>query len=75
MPALSVTGLKINAAIKRVILKLQKEFGFFKKLLDPLHPKTKEEWVKILKNTFRFTGSEIVNEFFNEYGIFAGSAY
>lgn len=57
--------LKVNAAIENAntILALQKEFGSFEKWLDQHHPKTKEEWVKIFKKTFRFTGGEIVNEF------------
>jgi DNA-3-methyladenine glycosylase I len=57
--------LKINAAIEnaKTILSLQKEFGSFKNWLDKNHPKTKEEWTKLFKKTFRFTGGEIVNEF------------
>src|ERR1043166_742040 len=56
--------LKINAAIENAkkIKLLQKEFGSFKKWLDHHHPKKKEEWVKLFKETFRFTGGEIVNE-------------
>lgn len=67
--------LKINAAIEnaKVILGIQKEFGSFKKWIDHHHPKTKEEWVKIFKNTFRFTGGEIVNEFLMSTGYLAGA--
>ena len=67
--------LKINAAIEnaKTILTIQKEFGSFKKWLDHHHPKTKEEWVKIFKNTFRFTGGEIVNEFLMSTGYLAGA--
>ena len=57
--------LKIQSTInnaKRINV-IQKEFGPFKNGLDHHHPKTKDEWVKIFKNTFRFTGGEIVNEF------------
>ena len=58
--------LKITAAIENAkkILELQKEFGSFKKWLDKHHPLTKDEWVKLFKQNFRFTGGEIVNEFF-----------
>ena len=38
-----------------------------------LHPKTKEEWVKLFKKTFRFTGGEIVNEFLMSIGILPGA--
>lgn len=67
--------LKINAAIEnaKAILELQKEFGSFKKWLDHHHPKTKEEWIKIFKKTFRFTGGEIVNEFLISTGYLPGA--
>jgi DNA-3-methyladenine glycosylase I len=67
--------LKINAAIEnaRTILLLQKEFGSFEKWLDHHHPKTKEEWVKLFKKTFRFTGGEIVNEFLMSIGYLPGA--
>jgi DNA-3-methyladenine glycosylase I len=64
--------LKINAAIEnaKTILQIQKEFKSFKNWLDHHHlrleslgVKTKEEWTKLFKKTFRFTGGEIVNEF------------
>jgi DNA-3-methyladenine glycosylase I len=67
--------LKINAAIEnaRTLLHIQKEHGSFKKWIDHHHPKTKEEWVKIFKNTFRFTGGEIVNEFLMSTGYLPGA--
>jgi len=57
--------LKINAAIEnaRTILTLQQEFGSFHQWLAHHHPQPKEDWVKLFKKTFRFTGGEIVNEF------------
>ena len=67
--------LKINAAIEnaKTILQIQKEFGSFKKWIDHNHPKTKEEWVKIFKKTFKFTGGEIVNEFLMSTGYLPGA--
>ena len=67
--------LKINAAIEnaKTILKIQKEFGSFKKWIDHHHPKTKDEWVKIFKKTFKFTGGEIVNEFLMSTGYLPGA--
>lgn len=67
--------LKINAAIynANVILELQKEFGSFQKWLNHHHPKTKEEWVKLFKKTFKFTGGEITNEFLMSTGYLKGS--
>ncbi len=67
--------LKVNAAIEnaRTILVLQKEFGSFKNWLEQHHPKTKEEWTKHFKKTFRFTGGEIVNEFLLSAGYLPGA--
>jgi len=67
--------LKIEAAIHNanMILAIQKEFGSFKNWLDTHHPKTKEEWVKLFKKTFKFTGGEIVNEFLLSTGYLPGA--
>ena len=65
--------LKRKTAIHLRHLELQKEYGSFKNWIDHHHPKTKEEWVKIFKKTFRFTGGEIVNEFFMSIGYLPGA--
>lgn len=67
--------LKVNAAIEnaKTILELQKEFGSFEKWLEHHHPRTKNEWVKLFKKTFRFTGGEIVNEFLMSIGYLHGA--
>lgn len=67
--------LKINAAIEnaKTIISLRDEFGSFEKWLEHHHPKTKEEWVKVFKKTFRFTGGEIVNEFLISIGYLRGA--
>lgn len=67
--------LKVNAAIEnaKTILDLQKEFGSFEKWLEHHHPKPKEEWVKLFKKNFRFTGGEIVNEFLMSIGYLPGA--
>lgn len=67
--------LKINAAIEnaKTILTLQSEFGSFEKWLEHHHPKTKEEWVKLFKKTFKFTGGEIVGEFLMSIGYLPGA--
>lgn len=67
--------LKIEAAIenaKRILL-LQNEYGSFKIWLDKHYPQTKPEWVKLFKQTFRFTGGEIVNEFLLSTGYLPGA--
>lgn len=67
--------LKIGATIHNAqrILQIQKEYGSFKEWLNKHHPKTKEEWVKLFKQTFRFTGGEIVNEYLMSIGYLPGA--
>lgn len=67
--------LKVDAAIHNanIILQLQKEAGSFKSWLDAHHPKTKLEWMKLFKRTFKFTGGEIVNEFLMSTGYLTGA--
>jgi DNA-3-methyladenine glycosylase I len=67
--------LKVNAAIVNAqkMLELKKEHGSFKAWLDKNHPLTKDEWVKVFKKTFVFTGGEIVNEFLMSTGYLAGA--
>ena len=74
-PAIISNRLKINAAIVNAqkILELKKEFGSFKGWINAHHPKTKEEWVKLFKKTFKFTGGEIVNEFLMSTGYLPGA--
>jgi DNA-3-methyladenine glycosylase I len=67
--------LKVNAAVEnaKAILAIQKEMGSFKNWLAHHHPKTREEWTKLFKQTFRFTGGEIVNEFLLSTGYLTGA--
>ena len=57
--------LKINAVIfnAQKIVEIQKEHGSFKDWLDSNHPLSLEEWIKLFKKTFKFTGGEITKEF------------
>ena len=67
--------LKINAVIynAQVIISIQKKYGSFKKWLDLNHPKKRNEWVKLFKKTFKFTGGEITNEFLMSTGYLEGA--
>jgi len=67
--------LKVNAAIEnaRRIQVLRKEFGSFKSWLDAHHPRSKDEWTKLFKRNFVFTGGEIVNEFLMSTGYLPGA--
>lgn len=68
-------NLKVNAAIEnaKTILQLQETHGSFEAWLESEHPKPKDEWVKLFKKTFRFTGGEIVNEFLMSIGLLPGA--
>jgi DNA-3-methyladenine glycosylase I len=74
-PGIIRNRLKIDAAIHNanVILELQKDFGSFRNWLDTHHPKTREEWTKLFRKTFKFTGGEIVNEFLMSTGHLPGA--
>jgi DNA-3-methyladenine glycosylase I len=67
--------LKVDAAITNAqkIMELRKEFGSFKGWLDTYHPRSKDEWTKLFKKTFVFTGGEIVNEFLLSTGYLPGA--
>jgi DNA-3-methyladenine glycosylase I len=67
--------LKINAAIENAntIIGISKEFGSFKNWIEAHHPLPKEQWIKLFKRTFRFTGGEIVNEFLMSTGYLPGA--
>jgi DNA-3-methyladenine glycosylase I len=74
-PGIIRNRLKINAAIEnaRTIVHLQKQYGSFEKWLESHHFKSKDEWVRLFKQTFRFTGGEIVNEFLMSTGYLPGA--
>ena len=74
-PGIIRNRLKINAAIHNAqqLLQIKAEFGSFKQWLDENHPKTREEWTKMFKKTFKFVGGEIVNEFLMSTGYLKGA--
>jgi DNA-3-methyladenine glycosylase I len=67
--------LKVNAAIEnaRRLLRIRSDYGSFAAWLDLHHPRSKEEWVKLFKQTFLFTGGEIVGEFLMSTGYLPGA--
>jgi len=74
-PGIIRNKLKVNAAIEnaKTIIELQKEFESFEKWLEHHHSKTLQEWMKLFKKTFKFTGGEIVNEFLMSIGFLKGA--
>ncbi|MBM3788674.1 MAG: DNA-3-methyladenine glycosylase I [Acidobacteria bacterium] len=67
--------LKIHAAVAnaRHIQEIRQSHGSFRRWLDTHHPLPKSEWVRLFKNTFRFTGGEIVGEFLMSSGYLPGA--
>ncbi len=67
--------LKIDAAIEnaRRLVALRANHGSFSAWLDAHHPRTIEEWVKLFRATFAFTGPEIVREFLLSTGYLPGA--
>lgn len=67
--------LKINSVIynARQTIKIQQEFGSFRVWLEQNQPKTLQEWVKLFKSTFKFTGGEITKEFLLSTGYLEGA--
>jgi DNA-3-methyladenine glycosylase I len=67
--------LKIEAAIEnaRRLQAIRASHGSFAAWLDVHHPLDKAGWVKLFKNTFRFTGGEIVGEFLISLGYLPGA--
>lgn len=67
--------LKVKAAIEnaRRIQALQKSHGSFAQWLDAYHPLDRPAWQKLFKQTFVFTGGEIVGEFLLSTGYIPGA--
>lgn len=74
-PGIIRNKLKVNAAIVNAqkITELKKEFGSFEKWLEHHHPLSKQDWVKLFKKHFKFTGGEIVGEFLMSIGYLPGA--
>jgi DNA-3-methyladenine glycosylase I len=67
--------MKIDAAVENAkrIRELRRSHGSFAAWLDAHHPRTKDEWVKLFKKTFVFTGGEITGEFLLSTGYLPGA--
>ncbi|MDF2378116.1 MAG: DNA-3-methyladenine glycosylase I [Verrucomicrobiales bacterium] len=74
-PGIIRNRLKVDAAIHnaRQVLALRESHGSFSKWLDHHHPLPKEDWVKLFKKTFKFTGGEITGEFLMSTGYLPGA--
>jgi DNA-3-methyladenine glycosylase I len=67
--------LKVDAAIEnaRRLQRIRADHGSFAAWLDRHHPLDKADWVRLFRDTFRFTGGEIVGEFLMSTGYLPGA--
>lgn len=67
--------LKVAAAIENAkrIQGLRASHGSFAAWIGAHHPRPKEAWVKLFKQTFVFTGGEITGEFLMSIGYLPGA--
>jgi len=67
--------LKIEATIHnaKMIQEIRRSHDSFASWLADHHPLTKDEWCKLFKKTFKFTGGEIVGEFLMSIGYLPGA--
>jgi DNA-3-methyladenine glycosylase I len=74
-PGIVRNRLKIEAAIDnaRTIRGLRETHGSFAAWLDAHHPRPLEAWTQLFRQTFRFTGGQIVGEFLMSLGYLRGA--
>ena len=74
-PGIIRNRLKIEATTEnaRRIQALRLSHGSFAGWLQAHHPRSAEEWTRLFRQTFRFTGGQIVNEFLLSLGYLPGA--
>lgn len=67
--------MKVDAVIEnaRRLTRILAAHGSFAHWLDAHHPRGKDEWVRLLRDTFRFMGPEIAGEFLMSTGYLPGA--
>jgi len=67
--------LKIEATTENAkrVQALRQSHGSFVGWLETHHPRSQEEWTRLFRQTFRFTGGQIVNEFLMSLGYLPGA--
>ncbi len=74
-PGIIRNRLKVQAIIAnaQIILGMRASHGSFADWLDAHSPLEKSAWIKLFRQTFRFTGGEIVGEFLMSLGWLPGA--
>lgn len=67
--------LKIRAVMEnaRRLIEIRSSYGSFAAWLDTHHPRSPDEWQRLFKKTFVFTGSEITRSFLVSTGYLPGA--
>jgi len=74
-PAIIRNRLKVAAIIEnaRRVQAMRASHGSFAAWLDAHHPRDRPGWIKLFRETFKFTGGEIVGEFLMSLGYLPGA--
>ncbi|MES2096969.1 MAG: DNA-3-methyladenine glycosylase I [Pseudomonadota bacterium] len=74
-PGIIRNRLKVKAIIANAqrVIAMRESHGGFASWLDAHHPRDKTQWVKLFRQTFKFTGGEIVGEFLMSLGYLPGA--
>jgi DNA-3-methyladenine glycosylase I len=74
-PGIVRNRLKVAAVISnaRIIQNLRHSHGSFHAWLEAHHPRPPEEWTRLFRQNFRFTGGLIVGEFLMSLGYLPGA--
>jgi len=74
-PGIIRNRLKVAAVIENAkrLIAIRASHGSFADWLDAHHPRAKADWVKLFRDTFKFTGGEIVGEFLMSLGYLPGA--
>jgi len=74
-PRIIRNRLKVQATIEnaRRMVEIRAAHGSFAAWLEAQHPRPKEDWVRLFRKTFRFTGPEITGEFLLSTGYLPGA--
>lgn len=74
-PSIVRNARKVQAAVEnaRRLVAIRATHGSFATWLDAHHPRSRDQWVRLFKKTFVFTGGEITGEFLLSTGYLPGA--
>jgi DNA-3-methyladenine glycosylase I len=74
-PGIIRNRLKVRAVIENAkrLVAIREAYGSFGKWLDAHHPRSRKAWQRLFKETFVFTGGEIVGSFLLSIGYVRGA--